>query len=264
MHGVSELDSVMRPVTAVGLVAIGLAMFLRPYDWLGDLSPYFKRPAAKLPPFDRLRLTWVIDAREKAEGIRNGYGRYLGITAILLAGVAFLRAVPLILPYLLLCLGFAVVTLFASARFSRATQRRAAPLVRRSPLGVVSPFVAASVACSFGITLTLLAYPHLRLGASIVAASMMILAFVAWRVASTPVLLLGADPQFECVVDERLRTARVNSIAGSACASAYLFTGLSKVAAPGFDTSFFAAQMVVWAAFMVTILANIVLARRPI
>jgi hypothetical protein len=263
MHVVSEFDSVMRPVAAVGFVAMGLAMLRWP-ESVWDLSAYFRSPAAKMPPFDRLRLTRVIVARENAERISNGYGRYLGITAILLAGVALLPPVLLIVPYLLLCLGFAVATLFAYLRFSRAAQRRAAPLVRRSPLEVVSPFVAASVACSLGIILTLLIYPHLRLGASIVAASMIILAFVAWRVAGAPALLLGADPQFECVVDERLRAARVNRIAGLACASGYLFTGVSGVTAPDFNGFFLAGKMVVWAAFMATIFANIVLARKRI
>jgi hypothetical protein len=263
MHGFSE-SSVMRPAMSMPLIVMGVAMLLRPDEWSGDLSPYFRSPAAKMPPFDRLRLTRVIVARENAEGIRNGYGRYYGITAIVLGGVALLPTVPLIVPYLLLCLGFAVITLFAYARFSRATQRRAAPLVRRSALGVVSPFVAASVAFSLGITLTLLIYPHLRLGASIVVASMLILAFVAWRVAGAPALLLGADLEFESLVDERLRTARANSAASLACFPAYLFLALERGSVPYNDHIFLVGWWVVWAAVMVTMLANITLARKRI
>jgi hypothetical protein len=260
MDGSSDQDF-MRLVMAIILVAGGLGVFIWP-DSLWDFAGSFRRTARILPPFERLRLTRVIAAREKAEGISEVHGRILGIAAVFFAGLAAVRSVPVIVPYVLLRLACALVMLFVYARFNRATQRRAAPLIRRSPLGVISPLVVASVACSLAVTLSLVVYPQLRFGATIVAASIIVLAFIGWRVAGAPALLLGADLQLEREVDDRLRAGRATGIAGLACALSYLFVGLAGLSVPHHD--FFAINLLAWAAFMVTILVNFVLTRRRI
>lgn len=263
MHGLSELESVLRPAMAVMLIAIGLAMFFWP-DWLANLGPYFSHSAARLPPAERERLTRVLIARQFAEGISNSYGRYLGIAAMAMGALVPVTRVPLIVAYLLLCLTFAVVMLLVYIRLDGATNRRAAPLVRRSPLKVLSPLVVASVACSLAVTLALMVYPQLRLSAIVVVASMIVLAFIGWRVAGAPTLLLGADLQFELVVDERLRTARANNTIGLACAPPYFFIMLARDSLPHHGASLFAVEMVLWAAFMSVLLTYIVLSRSRI
>ncbi len=259
----SDFEQFVRPMMAVMAIAVGLANLIWPKN-IADPSIYFRRAAASLPPFQRNRLTSVLIAREGAEGVSAAYGRCLGIATIALGGLILVRSVPLILPFLLTCLAAAIVVLLAYSQVHRASQRRIAALTRRSPLAAISPLVIAAVICSLAVTLVLAAYPLMRLEGIVVAASTLILGFVAWRVASAPALLLGDDLEFEKAVDDRLRICRANSAALLACFPAYLFVVFASVSVLGDDRSFTTGKLLVMAATLVAMTSNIVLARKPI
>jgi hypothetical protein len=192
--------------------------------WCASPRCYFKRVGQLTPP-ERDRLNRVLDARREAEDIPEAYGRYLGVAIMAFGALALVPAVPLILPYALFCLALAGSTLLAYLRFRRATQRRVAPLVRRSALRVLSPVPIATVICGFVATLSVAAYPPQRLSAIIALTAIAVLGFVAWRIAEAPALLLGEDPQWEYAVDEHLRICRARQAPFFACATAFVVVG---------------------------------------
>ncbi len=58
------------------------------------------------------------------------------------------------------------------------------------------------------------------------------LAFMAWRVAVAPAILIGSDPQWEYAVDERVRIGRARSIANLACAQGFVLIVLAQPTLP--------------------------------
>jgi hypothetical protein len=227
----AHAELVTRWAMAVAMVAAGLAAFAWPRCFAG-VAGYFTRWSAKLPPPQQERLSRVVDARERAEGISANYGRLLGVAAILLAALEAIRAIPPILPYALFCLSVATITLLAYLQFHRAVVRRVALLVRRSPFTALPGVLIGAIAFSFLAMIALGAYPPERFGALVVAASTLLLGIVAWRIATAPALLVGVDPQLEYAVDERVRIGRARSTANLACAPAFVAIALAASLLP--------------------------------
>jgi hypothetical protein len=249
---------------AVAMIAVGVAALVWPRCFAG-VPGYFTRWALKLPPAEQARLDRVVDAREEAEGISVSYGRFLGVAALMLAALEAVRAIPFILPYALFCLSAATITLLAYLQFHRALQRRVAPLVRRSPFTALPPVLVAAIVASFLVALSLAVYPPERFGAFVVAASTVLLGFVAWRIATAPALLVGVDPRLEYAVDERVRVGRARSIANLACAPAFVLVVLVEPTLPSqYATLGSVAMAVVAAAFVVSLAASVIPLRRPI
>lgn len=260
----AHAELITRWAMAFAMVVVGIAALVMPRCFAG-VAGYFTRWAGPVAEGQRERLDRVVVAREQAEGISNVYGRVLGIVAILLAGLEVFRSIPYVLPYALFCLAAATVMLLAYLQFHRATQRRVAPLVRRSPFTALPPYDIAAMACSFGVAVRLAAYPPVRYDAIIVAASALVLAFIAWRVAVAPAILVGTDPQWEYAVDERVRIGRARSISNLACAPSFALMALTQPTLPQAYALFGTIGMTVASvAFVVSLAASLIPLRRQI
>lgn len=260
----AHAELITRWAMAVAIFVVGIAAIAMPRCFAG-VAGYFTRWAGQAPAGERERVARVVAAREEAEGLSSGYGRALGITAILLAGLEFVPAIPYVLPYALFCLAAAAVMLLAYVQFHRATQRRVAPLVRRSPFTALPPYDIAAMACTFAVALGLAAYPPVRYDALIVAASVLVLAFIAWRVAIAPAILIGTDPQWEYAVDERVRIGRARSICNLACAPSFALIVLAQPTLPQAYALFGTIGVTVASvAFAVSLAASLIPLRRQI
>lgn len=260
----AHAEIVTRWSMALALVAIGVAAFAWPRCFAG-VAGYFTRWGRALPGAERTRLEQVVKAREDAEGISSAYGRSLGVAALLLAGLEAFPAIPYVLPYSLFCLATAAIMLLAYLQFRRAAERRVAPLVRRSPFTVLPPLVIAAMACSFAASLALAAYPPNRFDALVVAASSLVLAFIAWRIAVAPAILIGTDPQWEYALDERVRIGRARSIINLACAPSFVLIILAQPTLPqAYALLGTVAVVLASAAFVVSLAASLIPLRRQI
>ena len=254
----AHTESLTRLLMAITFAVVGVAAFAWPRCMAG-VAGFFAGCSPALPPADRERLSRVIAAREDAEGISAAYGRYLGVMAFACAALEAVWAIPFIVPYAIFCLAGAGVMVLAYVQFRRAADQRVAPLVRRSPFAALPPVVIAAMACSLCVSLALAADPAERFGALAVAACTVVLGIVAWRVANGPALLIGSDPQWEYVVDERVRVGRARTIANLACTPAFVLAGMAELTlSPQYASLGSVAFYVAGAAFFVSFFAAIV------
>jgi hypothetical protein len=255
-------DHVSRIAMATAIAVWGLVCMIWP-ECMTRVAGLFRAAARGMTPPEQDRLRRILAAREDAEGVPQVYGYYFGAVAIALAGLEFIREIPYVVPYALVCLASALLSLLAYVRFHHATQRRTAPLVPRSPFAALPPVMIAASVCVFALTVPLAFYPQVRLSALIVIAAALILSVVSWRIAIAPAFLIGDDPQWEYAVDERVRIGRARGVATLACTVSMV---LVVFAAPTLPDSY--RLYVDWApltssiAFLVTILCNASLLRR--
>ncbi len=240
---------------AAAFVALGLFALIWPDCFLG-VGGYFKR-SSDLSPGERERLDRVLTMRREAEGISHAYGRYFTAACFVLAAAELIPAVPFVLPYALCCLALAFVTFLSYLQLRRATERRVAPLVRRSPLSALPLIAMAAMLCCFVVVLPFIVYSSERLSAVAVAVSTLVLGLIAWRIAVAPALLFGKDSAFEYAVDQRLRNARATTIASLACAPTVVFVAF---AAPHLapDLAFYGnlAWLIVLVAFLISLVVS--------
>lgn len=220
---VQHLDHLLvaRLFMACTLIFLGVFQIASPRCFWG-LSIYFKgvwRTAlAGRGALEPERLKRVLEARERAEGNSDAFTRYAGVFTILMAAPALVPAVPLVLPYALTCLALATAVVFSYLNFRRATERRVAPLVRRTIWKSLPPLaMLATAICLLG-TASFAVYPEFRVGVAIVIVAALALLGVAWRVATAPAILFGDDSQLEYLVDEHLRFCRTMNLVTLACA----------------------------------------------
>lgn len=246
----------IRLTMGLAIAACGLAAFRWP-RYFAHLAGTFTC-WGEIAPGERERLDRVVAAREEAEGVSSAYGRYLGVTALALALLEAVPGIPFAMPYALFCLAVAAVMLLAYLQFHRATEQRVAPLVRRSPFTALPPLLIACIAASFIVAMLFAADPQNRLGALVVAASTLVLGFVAARIAAAPALLLGVDPQYEYALDQRLRIGRARNVVALATAPVFVF---AVIAQPGLTELFGSigtvAMAILIAAFVVALAASI-------
>jgi hypothetical protein len=253
-----------RTMMALAVFVVGLWALISP-DYFWGIRQYFKCSEGKLSPQERERLERTMAARQNAEGVPESYGRWLGVFGIAVAAFTFVYPVPFVVPYGLLCLAIAVLTILGYLQFRRATDRRVAPLLPRSALSALPLPAIVAMICCFVTTLTLAIYPPLRVGAIVGAVVTLVLGVIAWRIASAPALLLGIDPQAEYAVDERVRAGRATSIALLACAPAMVFVVLStRSVPPQYSLHAVAAQSIVIVAFFVALVLAAIPLRRTI
>lgn len=219
-------DQVIRLFLAVAMAAGGVAALFMP-NFFGDVTGYFTRTERGLPWMDKQRLRNVIAARKEIEVVPQSYVRFYCAAALALAALELWPVLPYVLPYAALCVLTAFGMLGVYLRFRQRWKVHVAPLVRRSPLEALPIGVLAAMLWCLLITLALAAVPAERVSAIAVAAAMIVLAIVAWRVAVAPTLLFGDDPEWEYVVDERIRIGRARAIAVLGCLLAYLFVVLA-------------------------------------
>lgn len=249
-------DELARVVTMGTLLFLGGLQIATPGCFWG-LSLYFKGARAILSSTQRARLVSVIDARENAEGVTDAYWRSVGIFTLVMAILALIPAVPYVLPYALSCVAIAFAMLLSYLRFRRATERRVAPLIRRSPWTALPPLALIPTAiCIIGAAL-FGAYPQFRAGSAIVVLSAIVLLAIAWRVAVAPAVLFGDDSQLEYLVDEHVRFCRATGLLSLACAPPTVLVGLAWATLPPNSHFFTAIALVVYAAFVGVMLVSL-------
>lgn len=249
-------DQLARLVTAGALVFLGVLQIVAPSCFWG-MSLYFKGTRAAFSPDQRERLARVLTAREQAEGNTDVYLRFVGILTIAMAPIALIPAVPFVLPYSISCVAVAAAILLSYLHFRRATERRVAPLVRRSvwaslpPLAVAATVVCLAGAASFG------AYPQFRMGVLVVTLAALVLFAVAWRVATAPAMLFGDDSQLEYLVDEHVRFSRATNLLALVCAPPTVLVALAWATLPPTAHFFDVVMFTVAAAFVVVIAVSL-------
>jgi hypothetical protein len=245
------------------LAGLGIWQIVLPKRFYGGANMFFKCGFGDLTPEQSERLRRVLDARGDAEGVSLSPTRYAGFLGIAMAALEFVPAVPFVIPYAIYCLVGALTILASYIHVRRATERRTAPLVRRSPLDALPPvLIGAFVGCFFGVLAVIVIQPN-RAGSIAVAASMLILAWIAWRVASSQAVMFGDDPQLEYAVDERLRVSRATGTVALACAPAVILVGWSVITLPA-NYEYFGnvAEIVTYASFAVAMVMCATVVRR--
>ena len=136
--------------------------------------------------------------------------------------------------------------------------------MRRSPFEALPPaLIGAFAGCFLGVlAVAAIAAPY-RAGSIAVAASMLVLAWIAWRIAGSQAVMFGEDPQLEYAVDERLRVSRASATVALACAPAVVLVGWSVIAVPaGYENFGNAAMVVTYASFAVAMVMCATVVRR--
>jgi hypothetical protein len=251
-----------REWMAIILAVLGISQLVFPKRYCGA-DMFFKRAFGGLTPGQSDRLRRVLDARRDAEGVVLSPTRYTGLLGIAMAAVEFVPGIPFVIPYAVYCLFGALSILSSYLHVRRATERRTAPLVRRSPLDALPPvLIGAFAGCFLGVLAVSAIQPY-RAGSIAVSASMLILAWIAWRIAGSQAVMFGDDPQLEYAVDERLRVSRASYTVALACAPAAVLVGWSVIAVPASYENFgTAAIAVTYASFAVAMVACATVVRR--
>jgi hypothetical protein len=225
----ADETELMRALMAASLVGVAaLALFLR--NFFG-ISGYFTRLSGRLMWMDRVRLQRVIEARQRVEAVPSIYTRTFAAIALALAGLEFAPSVPFIVPFAVMSVALAFGTFGLYVLFCRRWNPRAAALVRRSVFSALSVPMLAALTGSFVVTVAFAPIPAQRFGAIAVALCVLVLGVIAWRIAVAPTLLLGIDPEWEYVVDERLRVGRARGLVVLGCITVSLFASVADQAA---------------------------------
>lgn len=249
-------DQLARLFTAIVLVFLGALQLATPGCFAG-IGMYFRGTRATLATEQRERLARTLAARSDAEGPAEVYTRYAGIFTLAVAPVVLIPAVPYVLPYAATCLAMAIAKLLAYLQFRRATERRIAPLTRRTPWTSLPPVVVAAVTtCILGAAAFAI-FPQFRIGAIVSIVSAIALSAIAWRVAVAPAILIGNDPQLEYLVDEHVRFCRATGLMTLASAPPTVLVMLAAAPLPNSDHFFGAVSMAVIAAFVVVTVVSI-------
>jgi hypothetical protein len=220
-----------RVSMALVMAVLGITQIVFPRRYCGA-DVFFKRGFGELTPEQSGRLGRVLDARRDAEGVSLLPTRYTGLLGIAMAALEFVPGIPFVIPYAIYCLCSALTILASYLHVRRETERRTAPLRRRSPLDALPPIlIGAFAGCFLGVVVLIGIAPH-PAGSIAVAVSMLILAWIAWRIAGSQSVMFGDDPQLEYAVDERLRATRAAGTVALACAPAVVLVGWSVIALP--------------------------------
>ena len=250
-------DQTARLFTTAAQILVGVLQIATP-SCFGSLRFYFRGSRESLPPDRRDRLTRVLTMRTQAEGDTDLATRYAGVFTIVVAPLALVPAIPEMLPYAACCLGIAIATLYAYMHYRRATERRVAPLVRRTPWMSMPPIVTVPAAvCLLGVA-AFAALPQFRFAAIAIFAASVALIAVAWRIAVAPAVLFGDDPQLEYLVDEHVRFCRTTSLMSLACAPSVAFVAIAGATLHDSGGALFnGAFYAVFAAFIVIVAVSL-------
>lgn len=249
-------DEFARLYTGVVLALLGVAQLASP-GCFANVTVLFRGARKGLAPDQVGRLERVIESRSRVEGRSGRQSRLVGVVTIAAAALELLPGIPFIIPYAIACLAMALSLLFAYLHFRRVTEVRVAPLVRRTPLAALPPAVIAAAAVCFVGTVIFSSLPQFRIGAFAVAASMVVLLWIAWRVAVSPAMLFGEDPEFEYAVDAHVRFSRATGVVALACAPAVVLVGLAVAELPPTAHFFGVVTLLVCAGFIVAQVINL-------
>jgi hypothetical protein len=253
-------ETLARIVWAVAVLAAGAVMIRR--REFGCYAYCSFGSDAEFSAEQSSRISRTLSARRQVEAPVRPWRIAVGVLAVLAAVLELVPAIPYAIPYTVFCLGFASSQLICYAGMRRASQRRAAALIPRSPQQVLPPFLVAAVGATLIGVLLVAPVPALRVAALVAVVSTLILLWIAWQIASSRALLVGEDPKIEYAVDERLRASRVANLAALACAPAVALVGSSLALVPddyGFLGS--AALAITFAAWVLVMIAVVRSAR---
>lgn len=167
------------------------------------------------------------------------------------AAAAFLVAAAVLTGFLSAVIGYGILCVLIVANFvvdlvreERARRRRAALLQRSRRVDIV---LALWIVIALVSPLLLVPYafdPVARIAALLVALCVLMMAGIAWRIASAPPILFGDDVEAELMQDRCIRTRR----AGLTCVLAIgtVFVFLSFVRSPQVGGTFVVASLVAW------------------
>jgi hypothetical protein len=262
MHG--HLELFIRSWTAFVLAALGICQILWPRVFFGTCG-FFKWSRSKMTPAMTDRVDRVLAARRAAEGEYATPARWCGIFGIAMALCEFIPGISFVLPYALYCLFGAIAAFVHYTHIRRASERRAAPLVRRSPFDALPVSSVLAAAASFGGVLLYGVDPQFRTGSIIVAIAMLVLMWIAWQIATSKSVLFGEDPQVEYAVDERLRLTRATNAAALACAPGVVLVGSTfSLVAPAYNAYGIAALVLTYVPFFIVMTVNALALRRTV
>ncbi len=248
-------DQLARGATVLMVALLGILEIATP-GCFGGIRLYFRGARAGLAPEQRERLARVLAARTDAEGT-DLYTRYAGVFTIAMAAIGLIPAVPSVVPYAASCLALAVATLLAYLHFRRLSERRIAPLTRRTAWTSLPPLVLASWAICLAGAAAFAAFPEYRIAAIAAVVSGIALCAIAWRVAIAPAMLFGDDAQLEYLVDEHVRFCRATGLVALACAPPTVLVLLAGAALRSGPPVFAAVTWVVTIAFLVVIVVSL-------
>ncbi|HEY3675432.1 MAG TPA: hypothetical protein VGK84_05530 [Candidatus Tumulicola sp.] len=258
-----ERELIMRAFWATLLAIAGLAMLLRPNVclWLTGVGDFCAPD--NLSPDLASRLQRTLEARRQAEATPQAWKRWLGVLALVAAAAQLVPEVPYAVPYAVLCLGIAGSRLLSYSAIRRATQRRVAPLVPRSPLDAFQPFLVAGVAGAMASIVIMAWVTPLLPAVIVVAIATATLIWVAWQIAAGRALLVGDDPEMAYAVDRRVRERRVMNLALLATLPAFVLIAPSSPLVPEAYRGFTdAAFWITATAFFATLIAIYICSRR--
>lgn len=215
-------DGIMRAFAIAAMIGVA-ALILSSRNVFGEVAGYFTRVTGRLSWMEKVRLQRVIEARQEVETVPVPYARTFAGIAVGLAALELLPAVPFVVPFATMSVALAFAMLGGYVLFCRRWKPRAAALVRRSVLTALPAPVLGALSGSFFITVALAIISGQRFAGIAVALTVLVMAFIAWRIAVAPTLMLGLDPEWEYAVDERLRVGRARAIVMLACVVAGLF-----------------------------------------
>ncbi len=248
-------DQAARGVTLLMVALLGILEITTP-GCFGGIRLYFRGARAALAPEQRERLARVLAARTDAEGT-DAYMRYAGAVTIAMAAIGLIPTVPSVVPYAASCLALAVATFLAYLHFRRQSERRIAPLARRTAWTSLPPLVMASWAICLAGAAAFAVFPQYRIGAIAAIVSGIALCAIAWRVAIAPAMLFGDDAQLEYLVDEHVRFCRATGLVGLACAPPTVLVLLAGAALrPGLPV-FGAVTWLVTIAFLIVMAVSL-------
>jgi hypothetical protein len=165
-------------------------------------------------------------------GTASALSRFLiASVALVIAALTILRVISPVVAYGALCLALVSVFLFDLLRAEHARRRRVASLAPR-PAAEVVPTVWVAIAVASVLMLApYVIFDQQRAAAFMVGICALVMAGIAWRIASAPVQLKGLDIQSERMRDRASRFKRAGLSTVVAVGSIMVFIGFV-----GFDS----------------------------
>jgi hypothetical protein len=158
----------------------------------------------------------------------------VGLGSLLLAAVVAIGALQPTIGYALICLLMVLAYVVDLVQEERAHRRRVASLAPRPRAELLPALWTVIAALSAGMVVPFVLAGHDAVAAFVVGACTLVMAGVAWRLASAPMQLEGEDPARERVQGRAWRALRSGISSALAVAIIFVFSSFSL---KGFSTS---------------------------
>jgi hypothetical protein len=132
----------------------------------------------------------------------------VGLVAFAIAALVMLGSIAPTVAYAILCLSMASVYIVDLVQEEHARRRRVASLSPRPRADLIPAIWTVVAALSAAMVIPYVFEEGNRVTALIVGACAIVMAAIAWRIASAPLQLLGNDPETERIADRASRARR--------------------------------------------------------